>query len=212
MARPVTNKRELQRQETHQKIHDTALGLFARKGFARVSVDEICEKVGVSKGTFYYYFKSKDQVLLEEFLKIDHFHQEWLERLSKKHKDPIRLLGEFTDLSFKYMNDLGVKALKVIYHGEIDPVGKKSELASASRPLYVIVEQLVREGQEQGEVRGDVDAAGIAALWVRCCRGIIYEWCLQNGRFDLVEAGRDFTRLLIEYLRCGDKKRLAGDE
>ncbi len=206
MARAVATKRELQRKETRKKIHDSAMDLFARKGFTRVSVEEICEKVGVSKGTFYYYFKSKDQVLLEEFLKVDSFHQEWIDRLSEKHKSPTGMLEEFTGLSFEYMNELGVKILKVIYHGEIDPVGKKSELATTSRPLYMIVEQLVREGQEQGEFRSDVNAPVIAALWVRCYRGVLYEWCLQNGRFDLVEAGRDFIEMFIGYLRSGKMK------
>jgi TetR/AcrR family transcriptional regulator, fatty acid metabolism regulator protein len=209
VARSVSTKRELQREETWQKIHDTAMDLFTRKGFTRVSVEEICDKVGVSKGTFYYYFKSKDQVLLEEYLKVDDFYQEWMERLSKKHKSPTGMLEEFTGMSFEYMNGLGVKILKVIYHSEIDPVGKKSELASASRPLYVIIEQLVREGQERGELRGDVNALVISALWVRCYRGIIYEWCLQNGKFDLTEAGRDFFKMLIEYLRAGKIKKVS---
>lgn len=196
----VTN-RERQKMETRQRIYEIAMDLFTRRGYTRVSVSEICEKAGVSKGTYYYYFKSKDQVILEEFLKIDQFYVESMEELSKKHKSPLRKLVALTMLSFEYINNLGVKILKVIYHSEIDPAGKKRELASPKRPMHTIIEQLVREAREQGEMRSDVSASKIAELYVRCYRGILYEWCLQNGKFDLITAGEEFTKLVIEGLK-----------
>lgn len=202
-AKKGMTKREKQREETRRKLHDTAMDLFTRKGFTRVSVEDICEAVGVSKGTFYYYFKSKDQVLVEEFLEIDTFYAGSMEDLSRKFKSPVRRLSEFTIASFRYVNDnMGIKLAKVIYHGEIDPMmGKKTSLGSTKRPFYGMVEQLVMEAQEKGELRGDLDAATIAGFWVRCYRGVIYEWCLQNGRFDLMQAGEEFTRLAVEGLK-----------
>ncbi|MBN2603060.1 MAG: TetR/AcrR family transcriptional regulator [Candidatus Thermoplasmatota archaeon] len=46
-------------------IIDTAESLFIGKGFNNTSVDEIVNKLGVAKGTFYYYFKSKEEILDE---------------------------------------------------------------------------------------------------------------------------------------------------
>jgi AcrR family transcriptional regulator len=46
-------------------IVDTAESLFIGKGFNNTSVDEIVTKLGVAKGTFYYYFKSKEEILDE---------------------------------------------------------------------------------------------------------------------------------------------------
>lgn len=195
--------REKQRQETRQRIYDTAMDLFTRKGFTRVSVDDICDKIGVSKGTFYYYFKSKDQVLLEEFLKIDKLNQEWIETLEKKHRSPSRILAEFAGMSFAHLNALGVKTLRIIYYSEIDPVIKKSALASSDRPLYAIIEKLIEEGREKGDMRRDLKVRNTAALWIRCYRGITYEWCLWNGGFDLIEAGEEFAKMFGDYLRSG---------
>jgi len=45
------------------ELLDTAQELFFTKGYRRTSVDAIIKKVGVSKGTFYYYFKSKEDLL-----------------------------------------------------------------------------------------------------------------------------------------------------
>jgi AcrR family transcriptional regulator len=52
-----------------RELVDAAIDLFAEKGYENTSVDDIINKVGVTKGAFYYYFKSKEQVM-EEFDEI----------------------------------------------------------------------------------------------------------------------------------------------
>ncbi len=50
---------------TREKIVAAAMELFAKKGFDRTTVDEIVARAGVAKGTFYLYFKSKDDLIRE---------------------------------------------------------------------------------------------------------------------------------------------------
>ena len=57
---------------TKGRILQAAYELFYRKGFARVSVDLIAAKAGVTKRTLYYHFKSKDHLLTD----VVHFHHE----------------------------------------------------------------------------------------------------------------------------------------
>lgn len=58
----MTN-RQKQAIATKQKILDVAEKLINEKGFEAVSVDDIVNDCGVAKGTFYHYFKSKDDIL-----------------------------------------------------------------------------------------------------------------------------------------------------
>ncbi|WP_370636225.1 FAD-dependent oxidoreductase [Cohnella sp. CFH 77786] len=56
------------RASTHRKkamVAETALKLFAERGYDHVSVDDIIEATGTSKGTFYHYFRSKEELLCE---------------------------------------------------------------------------------------------------------------------------------------------------
>jgi len=46
-----------------EELIDAAESLFSRKGFSEISVDEICDEVGVAHGLFYYYFDSKEGVI-----------------------------------------------------------------------------------------------------------------------------------------------------
>lgn len=59
----MTN-RQRQAIMTKQRILDTAEQLIAEKGFDNVSVDDIVAACNVAKGTFYHYFKSKNEILV----------------------------------------------------------------------------------------------------------------------------------------------------
>lgn len=48
---------------TRQRIRDAAYGLFRRKGYTRVSMDEIAAASGLTKRTLYLHFRSKDDLL-----------------------------------------------------------------------------------------------------------------------------------------------------
>ncbi len=51
--------------KTREKLVRSAMELFAKKGFDKTTVDEIVARAGVAKGTFYLYFKSKDDLIKE---------------------------------------------------------------------------------------------------------------------------------------------------
>lgn len=61
----MVNKESESRNESRQRILDTARGVFAEKGFDGARVDEIALRAGVNKALIYYYFKSKDELLKE---------------------------------------------------------------------------------------------------------------------------------------------------
>jgi AcrR family transcriptional regulator len=59
-------------QQTRQRICEAAYVLFRRRGYSRVSMDEIAAAATVTKRTLYYHFKSKDQ-LLADVLENQHY-------------------------------------------------------------------------------------------------------------------------------------------
>jgi AcrR family transcriptional regulator len=57
------NKREQQREERRRQILDAALVVFGEKGFHASNVSDVAAQAGVSQGTIYWYFDSKDELL-----------------------------------------------------------------------------------------------------------------------------------------------------
>lgn len=64
-TRPETSLAQRKRQLVASELTEAALQLFAHKGFDAVTVDEIATTVGVSKRTFFRYFASKDDVVVQ---------------------------------------------------------------------------------------------------------------------------------------------------
>lgn len=60
-------KKNTAQPETKRKLLDAATKLMLKKGFTSTTVDEICEEAGVTKGSFFHYFESKES-LTEEAL------------------------------------------------------------------------------------------------------------------------------------------------
>jgi AcrR family transcriptional regulator len=57
--------RERQREDTRQRIYDSAMEIFRRDGFEAARVDDVARAAGVSHGTFYFHFATKDEVLIQ---------------------------------------------------------------------------------------------------------------------------------------------------
>src|SRR5256886_11933221 len=58
------SRRERRSADIRERLFRSALLLFAQKGFAETTVEDITEAADVGKGTFFNYFPSKDHILL----------------------------------------------------------------------------------------------------------------------------------------------------
>lgn len=62
---PVPGSRARQRADTRERIFETALREFRDVGFAAAQIDRIAKQAGIARGTFYFHFPTKDDVMLE---------------------------------------------------------------------------------------------------------------------------------------------------
>jgi AcrR family transcriptional regulator len=67
-------------QKKRQLVIETALQMFTDKGFENVSVDDIIAATGTSKGTFYHYFKSKDDIVADMGRSQNEIISKWNQR------------------------------------------------------------------------------------------------------------------------------------
>src|SRR5256885_13311753 len=61
---PPSDRRQRRSAEIRERLFRSALALFAEKGFAETTVEDITKAADVGKGTFFNYFPSKDHILL----------------------------------------------------------------------------------------------------------------------------------------------------
>lgn len=63
-AKAIVGLREQKKRETKKRITETGVGLFLKQGIDQTTLDEIAVAAGISRRTFFHYFKSKDEILL----------------------------------------------------------------------------------------------------------------------------------------------------
>ncbi|MDI6873053.1 TetR family transcriptional regulator [Candidatus Solincola sp.] len=201
----MKERKELSRRErglrTRQRIYKTAIDLFARKGYENVSVDEICRRLGMTKGAFYAHFRSKDQIILEEFMNMDRHYAVVAESLPVE-ANSLDKLRTFNREAIRLMSDLGVTLMKVLYHSQIAPHMREPYLVNPGRNLYRITNRLIREGQERGEIRSDLPPEELTTVLINAFRGQLYHWCLTDGSFDLLEACERLMELILRGIRA----------
>ncbi|GHU66612.1 TetR family transcriptional regulator [Clostridia bacterium] len=198
------SKRKLAAKATEKRIKQTALELFEEHGFDIVTIEDITSAVGVSKGTFYVYFQSKDEILVNEFKKIDkHYEHAWNDM--PKNMPVLEQIEFLFRTVFDYCgNTLGLNIIRVMYNNQISVKASPDVkfLIDKMRILYSILRSVIEAGFSNGEIRSDIDPDSTMNAIRSSYHGILYDWCLYNGSFNLVERGMKQIAILIEGIKA----------
>jgi AcrR family transcriptional regulator len=192
-----TTKRQQQALETKTILFDTAVQLFSENGYDNVTVEEITNRAGVAKGSFYTYFRSKSDILIEEFRNIDAFYERYECNL-KRYSSATKRLCAFTRAQLRYVRDqVGLRFLKLLYVNNIMVSDTESILIDTGRFLHQIVKRIVVYGQEIGEFRTDLSADDLTIYINRSMRSVFLDWAISDDRFDLVTEGIEYCKNIL---------------
>lgn len=157
-----------------QHIIDVARTLITHKGYSAVGLAEIVKAAGIPKGSFYYYFQSKE-VFAEALL--EHYFSNYLiqvdEQLRGAEPARERLLHYFSFWKMTQGADLPESKCLVVKLGaevcdRYDSM--RSVLAKGTREIVGRISTCIRQGQQDGSLPGDADAEDLAEelyqLWL----------------------------------------------
>jgi AcrR family transcriptional regulator len=173
---PTSDRRQRRSAETRERLFRSALELFAQKGFAETTVEDITEAADVGKGTFFNYFPSKDHILLA-FGEMQLGKLEAAIELARGSGEPmpefLRSLGvRMTQEPTR--NPAIIRALLQAYLSTT-PVRAAMDL---QRRVHALHTQMIQLGQERGEIRDDLPAAEIAHVFRQTIFGTLLIWSL----------------------------------
>lgn len=132
--------------------------IFAEKGYRSSSVDEIVEKADVAKGTFYYHFKSKEDLFLSLIdAGIEKLSGQMIAEAEKFH-NPIQKVEAVITSQYKFFNnnqDICQMLLSEIWHTE----SKWKQFYVTKRNRYILaMENSIKSGQENNLFDSKIDA------------------------------------------------------
>ncbi|ALC23708.1 AcrR family transcriptional regulator [Streptomyces pristinaespiralis] len=168
------------RRATRAKLYEAAVTLIAEQGFSATTVDEIAERAGVAKGTVYYNFKSKTE-LFEELLRfgvglLTASLQEAADRTAERGGTKVEALDAMIRAGLVFIDRY--PAFTQLYVAELWRTNRawQSTLLVVRQQAVAVVETVLREGVEAGELSEEVDIPLTAAALVGMVLVAALDW------------------------------------
>jgi AcrR family transcriptional regulator len=143
-----------EKQAARERLLQSALDLFNKKGYASTSVREIVAAAGVTKPVLYYYFKSKEGIYLELMSRPFEFFEKILDETVQDSASARELVLRLFDRIFLLFveNHKAARLMYSIYYGP--PQGAPFlDFEGYHLKIREVTGRLVREGIKSGEFR-----------------------------------------------------------
>lgn len=172
---------------TKRHLYQCAMKLFRERGFDRVSVDEIVREAGMAKGTFYIYFNSKSDIILEMLRQYDSYYDQIMASLPAELSIDGRM-EEIVKGACRFTQEvIGLDLIRVLYGKQLSEGQDHPGLLNEDRALYRILSELLAEGQCDGIYDRALSVPDTTRLILRGIRACFFEWCSSRGQFDLTQ-------------------------
>jgi AcrR family transcriptional regulator len=161
--RKRVSRRESKKRELREAIYESAMALFLQKGFDNVTIEDITHQIEIAKGTFFNYFPNKESILL-------YFMRRHLEEV----KDQIPGVIKEAKTTQQKLHCLFSILAKMVVTNE--PLVKwvlleslrlrvyKKEKKEVSGKILQNVVEIIRQGQESGEIKKNMNPEKIAKI------------------------------------------------
>jgi len=186
---------------TKGRIVSAAWKLFYQQGYDNTTVEEIIAESGTSKGSFYHYFEGKDALLSSLSYLFDEKYEELMERLSPAMGSFEQLMYLNQELFAMIENSISLDLLARLYSSQLVTRGEK-HLLDHNRIYYKLLRRIVSEGQQRGELSREITVSEMVRVYAMCERALIYDWCLSDGSYSLMQYGQTMLPRFLASFRA----------
>lgn len=197
-------KKQASRKKRETEVYATAARLFAQKGFHATRMQDIADELGMQKGSLYYYFNSKDELLselvtgsveeaqssLQTILDSNHTPKEKLALAVEEH---LRILQQNADLHL-------INAQEILMSLDEKTAVTTNKLLKAYENIWAAI---VQEGIDHGDFRPDLDQKIIIKALLGLCNSTL-TWFEPSGRLSNEQVAQIFSELIMNGLHSND--------
>lgn len=206
---PVRNKRG---ETSRAAIFQAALDLFQERGYEATTMRAIAERAGVSLGSSYHYFPSKEHLVLDFYRHTHELHREVIDPLLAREKDfGARLRGTIRAIVVTCEPFHAVAGS--IFSSVANPVSPVNPFGATARPLRDKVIGMYAEvvSGSNAKIPADMAAELPLLLWLYQM-GILYFWIFDRspGRLRTLEVIDQTTDLIVRLISLANLPVLRG--
>lgn len=193
---------ERKKRELRQKIINVAMKLFEQQGFSDTTMEQIAETADVARKTLYNYFPVKEAIA-DEYLKgiSNELAQEVLAKLQNLPDTRSRLLSALDNAYGWVEVNPELTGIVLAYRFKTTYQDSGNELEE--RGTQRIIAEIIRQGQEAGEIRSDVRWK-LLVTYIDLLRGtIVWEWLQDTSGFELREEISKMVDIVLNGISTG---------
>jgi AcrR family transcriptional regulator len=171
------DRRSRRSAELRERLFRSALTLFAKKGFAETTVEDITNAADVGKGTFFNYFPSKDHILLAfGEMQLAKLQSAVIEARSSNTPMPVflRSLGQRMTEEPTRNPDI----IRAILQAYLSSTAVREAMLDVQKRVLALHSEMIQLGQQRGEIRDDLPALEIAQVFRQSIFGTLLIWSL----------------------------------
>ena len=189
--------------DAKQRLMDAVLELIWSGSYGSTTIDHICEKAGVKKGSFYYFFKSKSELAAEAFDVSWKSKRAELDSMFSPTVPPLDRLKKYFDFGYQFQSEIKAKHGKVLGCPQVtlgceictqeDALQKKIKAIMEQKAKYI--ESAIRDAHAAGLIDAP-DAAAKARMLIAYYEGLLTQARIQNDVEVLREAADGMLTIL----------------
>ncbi len=201
----LSDRRSRKRSEIHERIFRSALDLFAERGFAGTTIEQITERADVGKGTFFNYFPTKEHV----FLALGEIQLGVVEAAledAQNGRDPIRDVLRRLATSLTREPARSPQLLRSLLIANLSGESVREVFTQVLARGREMLTQILEIGRRRGEVREDLDCALHARIFQQTMLGTMCFWSLHPS-FVPADLASDAIELYWRAIRAEPRER-----
>lgn len=174
-------KQKLKSKETKERIFLAAKRILQKKGYEELSIKNICEEAGVSNGSFYHHFKTKDDLLSYYIEDQPNINPDLLDLPKDASEAKIAIVHVYLNY-VEYCRELGVEFMSSYYTPKNQAL---NPAIRTERPYPIVtVQNYLKRAIDAGRVELKYPLEEIATDIRMIVIGNVFEWCLRDGLAD----------------------------
>ena len=188
--------------ERTRQILDAAVKVFSRAGFQQASMDDIVAESGLSKGALYWYFKSKDEIIVAVLDRLFAGELTGVQQLAQAKCSAEDRLVEFSRMTISEIKNM-MRLIPITYEFYSLAFRNKTVQKSLRKYFQNYTDALVpviEQGMARGEFRR-VDARHTAITLGAVVEGSVLLWVFDPKMVQLEEQLETGVRLVLEGLK-----------
>ena len=186
---------------TKGRIIAAAWKLFYEQGYEETTVEDIVFESETSKGSFYHYFKGKDELMGTLANVFDEKYEELMETMDPALGAVEKLIYLNHELFAMIDGGVSIDLLSRLLSTQLLARGEK-HLLDRNRTYFKLLRQIIAAGQQAGELRTDRTVNDIVKAYALWERALLYDWCLCGGEYSLVSYTDSVTPMFLESYRA----------